>query len=59
MLQSLELVTLRGCAQRLTAGGLATPEVDPDFWTRGLGGISGLLLLEGSRNHGKASATES
>ena len=34
-------------------------EVDPVFWTRGLGGISGLLFLEGSRNHGEADATES
>ena len=36
-----------------------TFEVDPVFWTRGLGGISGLLFLEESRNHGKADATES
>jgi len=34
-------------------------EVDPVFWTRGLGGIPGLLFLEESRNHVKADATES
>ena len=34
-------------------------EVDPVFWTRGLGGIPGLLFIEGSRNHGEADATES
>jgi YD repeat-containing protein len=34
-------------------------EVDPVFWTRGLGGIAGLLFLEESRRHDKADATES
>jgi hypothetical protein len=34
-------------------------EVDPVFWTRGLGGIAGLLFLEESRKHDKADATES
>ena len=33
-------------------------EVDPVFWTRGLGGISGLLFFEGSRSHGEADAKE-
>jgi hypothetical protein len=33
-------------------------EVDPVFWTRGLGGIAGLLFLEGSRDHGEANAKE-
>ena len=34
-------------------------EVDPVFRTRGLGGIAGLLLLGGSRNHGNTDAKES
>jgi hypothetical protein len=34
-------------------------EVDPDFWTRGLGGIAGLLFHEGSRDHGETDAAES
>jgi len=35
------------------------PEVDPVFWTTGLGGIAGLLFIEGSRKDGEARAKES